>query len=281
VTVEAPTAESTFPEENTMRVVRHALNTEGRDFIVGDIHGTFSVVAAALNGVGFVFGKDRLFSVGDLVDRGPESRRALAFATNPSIFPGLGNHEDLFLQMYEDGDNPPEEAVTYWTKHNGMKWWRDVPQDERLALIRAFRTLPVVQEIETVRGLVGLVHAEVPHGMDWQTFTAAIEAGDKHATKSALWGRTRIEHGDDSGVRGIDRVFCGHTIIDAPRQAGNVYYIDTGSFVGVSDQYEGDGRLTIADLISCTQTFRNAPSGEFFDIRAEPVTDRPFGSYAA
>lgn len=262
-----------------MRVVRHALNTAGRDFVIGDVHGTMSVVAAAMNGVGFDFARDRLFSVGDLVDRGPESRRARAFIANPSIHACRGNHEDMFLEMYEDGDTPNEDAVRFWTSRNGMSWWMDVPQDERLALIAAFRTLPIVQEIETVRGIVGLVHAEVPHGMDWQTFTAAIEAGDKHATKSALWGRTRIEHGDDSGVRGIDRVFCGHTITDAPRQAGNVYHIDTGSFIGVSDKYEGDGRLTIADLISCTQTFRNPPSGEFFDIRSEPVHDRPFGVY--
>lgn len=271
---------SNSSNRNGVRVVRHALNTVGRDFIVGDIHGTYSVVAAALNSVGFDFARDRLFSVGDLVDRGPESRRALAFATNPSIHPICGNHEDMFLEMYAESDTPPESAVEYWTSRNGMSWWRDVPQDERLALIAAFRTLPIVQEIETVRGLVGLVHAEVPHGMDWQTFTAAIEAGDKRVIQSALWGRTRIEHGDDSGVRGIDRVFCGHTITDAPRQAGNVYYIDTGSFIGVSNKYEGDGRLTIAHLISCTQTFQTPPSGEFFDIRAEPITDRAFGAYA-
>lgn len=265
-----------------MRIARHTLNHDGRDFIVGDIHGTYSVVAAALGGVRFDWARDRLFSIGDLVDRGPESRRALAFMRNPRIWPNRGNHEDLFLEMYEDGDTPPEDAVRYWTSRNGMSWWMDVPQEERLALIAGFRTLPIVQEIETVRGVVGLVHGEVPKGMDWATFVAAIEAGDKHATKSALWGRTRIEHGDDTGVRGIDRVFSGHTIIDQPMRLGNVYYIDTGSFVGVSDKYEGDGRLTIANLISATQTFRNPPSGEFFDIRDEPAAPgAPFGAYAA
>lgn len=265
-----------------MRVMRHAINTTGRDFVVSDVHGTYSVVAAALNGVGFDWSKDRLFSVGDLVDRGPESRRALAFIRNPRIHPNRGNHEDMFLEMYEDGDTPPEEAVRFWTSRNGMSWWMDVPQEERMALIAAFRSLPLVQEIETERGIVGLVHGEVPHGMDWQTFIAAIEAGDKAATKSALWGRQRIGHGDDTGVRGIDRVFCGHTIIDKPMRLGNVYYIDTGSFIGVSDEYNGDGRLTIANLISATQTFRRPPpSGEFFDIRDDAApAGAPFGAYA-
>lgn len=265
-----------------MRIMRHAINTEGRDFVVSDVHGTYTVVAAALNGVGFDWKRDRLFSVGDLVDRGPESRRALAFMRNPRIWPNRGNHEDLFLEMYEDGDTPPEEAVTYWTDRNGMSWWRDLVQAERMEMITAFRALPLVQEIETVRGTVGLVHGEVPKGMDWQTFIDAIEAGDKRTTKSALWGRDRITHNDDTGVRGIDRVFSGHTIIDQPTRLGNVYYIDTGSFVGVSDKYEGDGRLTIANLISGTQVFRNPPSGEFFDIRDEPApAGARFGSYAA
>jgi serine/threonine protein phosphatase 1 len=265
-----------------MRVMRHAINTTGRDFVISDVHGTYSVVAAALGGVGFDWAKDRLFSVGDLVDRGPESRRALAFIRNPRIHPNRGNHEDMFLEMYEDGDTPPEEAVRFWTSRNGMSWWMDVPQEERMALIAAFRSLPLVQEIETERGIVGLVHGEVPHGMDWQTFIAAIEAGDKAVTKSALWGRQRIGHGDDSGVRGIDRVFCGHTIIDKPMRLGNVYYIDTGSFIGVSDEYNGDGRLTIANLISATQTFRRLPpSGEFFDIRDDAApAGAPFGAYA-
>ncbi|QAY80228.1 metallophosphoesterase [Sphingosinicella sp. BN140058] len=264
-----------------MRIARHDMNRAGRDFVVGDIHGTYSVVAAALNGVQFDWANDRLFSVGDLVDRGPESRRVRAFINNPRIFPCRGNHEDMFLEMYETGDTPPEEAVRFWTRKNGMSWWMDVPQDERLAIIAAFRTLPIIQEIETERGLVGLVHGEVPHGMDWATFKAAIEAGDKHTTMSALWGRDRISHRNDSGVKGIDRVFCGHTPVDAPTQLGNVYYIDSGSFMGVARDDPDSGRLTIASLISATQTFRRIPMGEFFDIRDEPVTDRPFGEYAS
>lgn len=264
-----------------MRVVRHSLNTAGRDLICGDIHGSYSVLAAALNGARFDFGTDRLFCVGDLVDRGPESRRARAFIANPALLPVVGNHEQMFLEMYEETDEPDEEIVRFWTSRNGMSWWMDVPQDERLAIIAAFRTLPIVREVETKRGLVGIVHGEVPNGMDWQTFIAAIEAGDKRTTQSALWGRSRIEHGNDSGVRGIDRIFSGHTIVDAPTQLGNVYYIDTGAFLAVTDKYNREGRLTVAELISCTQTFRTPPSGEFFDLRADPVTDRPFGSYAA
>lgn len=263
-----------------MRVVRHALNTTGRDLVIGDVHATFSVVAAALQGARFNWGADRLFSVGDLVDRGPEPKRALAFLRNPRIHAIRGNHEDMFLECYQDGI-PDEEVLRYWTRHNGMSWWMDLSHDERMAFIEAFRQLPIVMEIETERGIVGLVHGEVPHGMDWATFVQRIEDGDRHTTKSALWGRNRIQHGDDSGVIGIDRLFCGHTVVNAPTRLGNVYYIDSGSFVGVRENDAEQGRLTIADLCGRTGVFHNPPSGEFFDIRDERAEPgQRFGAYA-
>lgn len=263
-----------------MRVMRHPINETGRDLVVGDIHATFSVVAAALQVARFDWKGDRLFSVGDLVDRGPEPKRALAFLRNPRIHAIRGNHEDMFLDCYQDSI-PDEDALRYWTRHNGMSWWMDLTHEERMEFIEAFRKLPIVMEIETERGIVGLVHGEVPHGMDWNTFVRRIEDGDHHVTKTALWGRSRIEHGDDSGVVGVDRLFCGHTIVNAPTRLGNVYYIDSGSFVGVRDNDAQNGRLTIADLCSRTGVFQNPASGEFFDIRTEKAPEgQPFGRYA-
>ena len=50
---------------------RFPLNRRGRDLAVGDIHGYFALLQQALNRVGFDPVCDRLFSVGDLTDRGP------------------------------------------------------------------------------------------------------------------------------------------------------------------------------------------------------------------
>ena len=52
------------------RVKRFAANTAGRDFAVGDIHGHFTRLQSALDKAGFEPSVDRLFSVGDLIDRG-------------------------------------------------------------------------------------------------------------------------------------------------------------------------------------------------------------------
>lgn len=54
---------------------KYRANILGRDFVVGDIHGEFSKLSKLLSLVGFDEHSDRLFSVGDLVDRGPESRQ--------------------------------------------------------------------------------------------------------------------------------------------------------------------------------------------------------------
>ena len=46
------------------------LNTNGRDFFVGDIHGCFYLLDEAMLRVGFDERGERRVSVGDLIDRG-------------------------------------------------------------------------------------------------------------------------------------------------------------------------------------------------------------------
>jgi len=53
-----------------MLVHEYEKNTEGQDFFVGDIHGMYNLLMSQLNLLGFDRNVDRLFSVGDIVDRG-------------------------------------------------------------------------------------------------------------------------------------------------------------------------------------------------------------------
>lgn len=67
-----------------MSKLKHfTVNTAGRDFAVGDIHGHFTRLQVALDAVSFDPAVDRLFSVGDLVDRGPESEQVLEWLAKP------------------------------------------------------------------------------------------------------------------------------------------------------------------------------------------------------
>lgn len=261
-------------------VRRVPANARGRDFIVGDIHGAFSLVDEALRLVGFDPEADRLFSVGDLIDRGPESSRCVEFLARPYVHAVRGNHEEILLLLHEDGD-PAREVLEFYARRNGMAWWLETAPDVRQAVLEAIAALPVAIELQTRRGSVGLVHADVPDGMDWQTFCRRLEAEDEDVRQVALEGRDRIKSRCEDGVRGIGRVFVGHT----PRWAGaqrlgNVYAIDTGAVFGTEGH---PGHLTIANVCMRTEALVNPRRAvELIDVCDEPPRDarRPFGVYA-
>src|SRR5690606_22202975 len=122
-------------------IKRFPLNTAGRDFAVGDIHGHFSKLAEALRSVGFDPERDRLFSVGDMVDRGPESERALEWLHQPWFHAVRGNHED-YVCRYQTVD------TGNWVI-NGGAWFQGLPLATKQELAAAFKALPLVIEVET------------------------------------------------------------------------------------------------------------------------------------
>ncbi|GAA0616652.1 metallophosphoesterase [Halomonas beimenensis] len=204
----------------------HPANPDGRDFFVGDLHGEYDLLMEALAGVDFAPERDRLFSVGDLIDRGPRSRDCLALALAPWFFGVRGNHEAMAQAALAEGG----DAMALWVINGGGWACREPRQELRGLLSSALRRLPYAREIEAAGRLIGLVHAEPPD--DW----GEIGDCDRH---TLLWGRRRIRQGDATPVRGIDAVVVGHTILEAPTTLGNVHYLDTGAFAS--------GRLTLVE----------------------------------
>lgn len=74
-------------------------NTRGRDFVVGDLHGHRALLERELARLSFDTRCDRLLSVGDLIDRGPDSLASLSLIDEPWFHAVLGNHE-LMLVNY-------------------------------------------------------------------------------------------------------------------------------------------------------------------------------------
>lgn len=256
-----------FDTQTYEPVRRFPINTQGRDFVVGDIHGCFDLLDRALEQIAFDPKVDRLFSVGDLVDRGPLSHEALTFLRRPSVYAIRGNHEQMFLDIYEDYPNPSEAIIASRTANNGMSWWRNIPESTRQALLQRFASLPLVFEVETQWGLCGMVHADIPHGFTWREFTNAIRTNDRAVSLAAIWGRTRIQHTDFSGVAGIDAVYVGHTPVRIPMRLGNIHYIDTGAVFGTWYQDPEQGRLTIVQLGVFNDLYREEHTDKFIDVR--------------
>lgn len=79
------------------RCLRASRNVTGRDFVVSDLHGHRALLERELERASFDPARDRVFSVGDLVDRGPASLDTLALIEQPWFHAVLGNHELMLL----------------------------------------------------------------------------------------------------------------------------------------------------------------------------------------
>jgi serine/threonine protein phosphatase 1 len=212
-------------------VKRFSRNTTGRDLIVGDIHGHFTKLQNALVALGFNPASDRLFSVGDLVDRGPESHISLEWIDMPWFHVVAGNHEDFAIR-FPDGNMPLDNYAA-----NGGSWNIANSMDDRLKFSYAFSALPVAIELETDAGLVGIVHADCPLP-SWRDFIAKMENAEtpkrerERLIDLAQWSRGRVESMFDGGVSDVLAVVVGHTPMERWASLGNVIYIDTGAWRG-------------------------------------------------
>ena len=217
---------------------RFTRNRVGRDFVVGDVHGMFGALGELLAAAEFDAGRDRLFSVGDLIDRGPGSREALDWLARPWFHPVRGNHEQFLL----DSNDPSTRDL--WIRYNGGAWWLDCPPGEREAFRAACAALPIAIEIQTAKGRVGVVHADAPRSNSWPDFLARLESNDERVLEHALWSRERVSAGGSERVTGVELVLCGHTPTTRIVEAGNVRFIDTGA---VYTQFR-EARLTMIEI---------------------------------
>lgn len=199
---------------------------------MGDIHGCFSKLQAALDEIAYDDRVDRLFSVGDLVDRGPQSSDALEWLARPDFHAVLGNHEEMAI-MWSRG---ALSRQVYSDPRNGGAWNVENSAEVSAAFAQAFETLPLAIELETGAGLVGIVHAEC-HAHGWPEMIEALtsESATEHdrMRNNCLWSRRRVELAQEAGqaypVSGIRAVVCGHTPMRRPTWIANHLYIDAGA----------------------------------------------------
>ncbi len=213
--------------------LRHAANHTGRDYVVGDIHGQYGLLQEALKAVEFNRHQDRLFSVGDVIDRGKDSHTCLSLLFEPWFYPVLGNHERMALDALRNVGGP---AWDHWIDNGGAWVLGEDLREVATLLADALRHVPLAREVCARDGRrLGLVHAEPPR--DW----LFAEAEPHRHLEQLTWARTRFKQRDPSEVGHIDAVAVGHTPVDEPLWLGNVCYLDTGAFLE-------DGYLTVVEL---------------------------------
>lgn len=209
----------------TTLVAYHPLNRHGRDYVIGDLHGQWQALQRALGEVAFDPARDRLFSVGDLADRGPDSLRCLQWACSGEFpfYPLRGNHEDLLL-----------DAVVNHRHDPGHFWYQPVNGGEwGLACRHALEQLapqiarwPLVRVVATSAGPVAIVHADLPVT---ELAELAQIGDDPLAQTHCLWSRRRVKAGMPWHSTTIQRLYAGHTTLPVITDLGQLRLIDTGA----------------------------------------------------
>ena len=197
----------------------------GRDWVVGDVHGCFRTLRHALLAIDFEYGRDRLFSVGDLIDRGPNSIEALEWLEGERFEAVvMGNHEAEMIRLLQTGEIVAP-AKSY------QQWMWNIKRQDLFRWYRALRPLPLAVTVETAHGHVGIVHCSTWHD-SWSATLDALENRDIVAINMILLGideREKRAGPTGNRVTGVDRVIAGHDARKEIEIRENLWSIDTGA----------------------------------------------------
>lgn len=245
------------------RIHHLPVNERGRDLIVGDLHGCRAALDRLLDEAGFDPAADRLISVGDLTDRGPDHAGCLALLEEPWFHAVRGNHDEMILRAAstfqperllalcneppQPGDEPRRDL-----RGNGGNWLLDlIDRREDLpwlfARIEQLGQLPHILVVGGGAWRYNVVHADLTtlrtptgfwrdHELDEGWFHGRGEEVVEHAT----WSRA-VHHEytlPTAWAPGLSRTYCGHTIQEQPVQRSSHCCIDTGAFVGYRDRHQ-------------------------------------------
>jgi serine/threonine protein phosphatase 1 len=211
-----------------------------KSFAITDIHGCISTFKALVEEVIGLTLSDKLYLLGDYIDRGPDSKGVLDYIMDLSdkgyqVFPLKGNHEEMLMRAYES-----EEFLEMWLRNGGeytLKSFNtntinEIPEN----YIHFIKALPFYFTTEHFI----LVHAGL-------NFDRANPLEDE---ESMLWIRNFEVDISRTGRRGV---IHGHTPISLIRVQENIHHyhvrhkinLDNGCVFGKHDFF---GHLCALDL---------------------------------
>lgn len=196
-------------------------NEQGTDFFVGDVHGHYDLLMRSLALAGFdKENGDRVFSVGDLINRGNNSIDCINLLTESWFHAVTGNHEDLLLSLK---DNP---SIINSLINAGGEWlieYQKNPRDINFIQALIHTKMPVAMTIETPFGRIGLTHAQSPD--DWLDITNK----DLTDESELFWSLEKYNRPSslDKAIKNIDVTVHGHTNSQYVVSKKNQLWIDT------------------------------------------------------
>lgn len=209
-----------------------------RAYAIGDIHGRLDLLKDLLDQVerdnaGRRPAKTYLVFLGDLVDRGPDSRGVIDLLVNhsPAFARSVfikGNHEEFFLRVL-DGE---EDTVVDWLTYGGYQCCESYGVSQGWTL-----NATATEILERLRSSVPSSHRQFLDNMadsfqfgDYVFVHAGIRPGvplENQSGKDLRWIREGfLEDRTDHGMV----VVHGHTIVESPEQHSNRIALDTGAY---------------------------------------------------
>lgn len=207
----------------------------GRDFILPDLHGRRDELEDLLKARGFSRTRDRLFSVGDLIDRGAQSIECLELLGEPWFFSVLANHECMMLSALCGRESRLHGPVD-WFK-NGGAWFADLSREAKDRLARTLAHViqqPLVRVVPHAAGTFNVAHAMLADPFTGELLTDFELTDDNllenceevitwardlalEAKKSRVFAEVDLGHGEGLGVTGapmtrnLRLTYVGHT----------------------------------------------------------------------
>ena len=244
-------------------------NTKGRDFVIGDLHGCIDDFKYVLNKLNFDKTCDRMFSVGDLVDRGPNSLECLDLLQEDWFHAVVGNHEMLFYDAVESWNDTAHEVVyrkpsdiSTWLTNGGL-WIENVYQMKNMNNVKLQKYLETIKNLPSIIRLSGynkkinITHAELYSRFfdltdefidDLNNIESYLNANKNNDAgydmreilsnikQSCAWGRRVVKNANGTSNTEIEDlplldqlVVCGHTVVDNPCSYKNHLFIDGGA----------------------------------------------------
>ena len=188
----------------------------GRRIVVGDIHGCYDELTELLEKAE-VGDDDRIFSVGDLITKGPKSKEVLElFMTDARFSTVIGNH-DLALRRKWNG----EEVDLKPAQKEAHKELRA----EKDAYVSFFNRMPFMIDLDTHL----VVHAGVRPNVELYSQTTSdmtlirTLGSDPESDEGTPW--YHVYHGEKI-------VLFGHWPAPEPRRGRKAIGLDTGCVYG-------------------------------------------------
>jgi len=169
-----------------------------RTFVIGDIHGCAATLRQLVDVVIHISQNDRLYLLGDLIDRGPDSKGVLDFVfelrkRGVEVNSVRGNHEEMYLKGCGDA-----YFMMLWSSNGGQTTLSSFQADGPGDIPGRYRDLMRSFPLYILLDDFVLVHAGLNFGLP----------DPFEDTSAMLW--TRSTYVDRQKIDGR-RLICGHT----------------------------------------------------------------------